>query len=401
MKIVRIIARLNVGGPARHVVWLTKELQSDEFSSVLIAGSVPEGEQSMEYFADEHGVEPLYIREMSRELSLRDAVSIWKVFWALRRVRPDVIHTHTAKAGTVGRLAGLAYKILLDRDVKLVHTYHGHVFHSYYGALKTRVFILIERILAVLATDRIVAITELQKSEINERFRVGREEQFRVIPLGIDLGKFDESAGARARFRSELGVADDETAIGFVGRLTEIKNLGMFLDAAAAVRQRGAGRFRFVLVGDGSLREELEAYAESLGLGGAVNFAGNRDDAPGFYAGLDVVALTSLNEGTPLSMIEAMAAGRSVIATAVGGVPDLFGKVISSHGGFEVRERGLTVASGDAEGLADGIIRLASDGALRESQTTAALTFVRDRYGKDRLVRDIAHLYRELKGANS
>ena len=150
MKILRIIARLNVGGPARHVVWLTQALQGDGVESKLIAGTVPEGEEDMSYFADEHGVEPVYIREMSRELSARDAVSFWKVLRTIYREHPDVIHTHTAKAGTVGRAAAFVYKWLTPgtlvgrpRRVRVVHTFHGHVFHSYYGKRKTQLFILI------------------------------------------------------------------------------------------------------------------------------------------------------------------------------------------------------------------------------------------------------------------
>lgn len=403
MKIVRIIARLNVGGPARHVVWLTKELDGGEFRSVLVAGTVPEGEQSMEYFAEEHGVEPIFIREMSRELSLKDVVSMWKVFKLLRRERPDIIHTHTAKAGTVGRISGLFYKIFFNRRVKTVHTYHGHVFHSYYGSLKTRLFLAIEKVLGAVATDSIIAITEQQKEEIHKTFGVGREDKFSVIPLGIDLEKFDMSPDARARFRAEVGASDDEMLVGFVGRLTEIKNIPMLIDAAAnLLAMRSASeKVRFVIIGDGNLRTELEDYAVTRRVASRLLFVGNRNDAPVFYAGLDVVALTSLNEGTPLSLIEAMAARRPVIATAVGGVIDLVGAQVEAGEGFKVHERGLTVGSGDAEGFARGLARLAEDPALRETLASTAFVFVRARYGKDRLVSDIAALYRRLHGARS
>ncbi|HQU91571.1 MAG TPA: glycosyltransferase, partial [Pyrinomonadaceae bacterium] len=239
MKILRIIARLNVGGPARHVVWLTQALQGDGVESKLIAGTVPDGEEDMSYFAAENGVEPLYIREMSRELSAKDAVSLWKVLQAIRRERPDIIHTHTAKAGTVGRAAALIYKwftigtlIGRPRRVKVVHTFHGHVFHSYYGKRKTQVFVLIEKILARLASDKIIVITPQQLREIHSGVGVGRKEQFEVIPLGIDLSKFGNDDTDRSEFRDEFGIPDGTLLIGFVGRLTEIKNIPMLLDAA-------------------------------------------------------------------------------------------------------------------------------------------------------------------------
>ncbi|MCB1024409.1 MAG: glycosyltransferase, partial [Acidobacteria bacterium] len=170
MKIVRIIARLNVGGPARHVVWLDEALQDEEFESVLLTGTVPDGEEDMGYFADKYGVKPVFIEQMSRELSPKDLISLWKVYREILRNRPDIIHTHTAKAGTIGRVAGFVYRWLTPgmmvgkpRKLKIVHTFHGHVFHSYYGASKTKVFLFIERMLARFASDKIVVISGQQR----------------------------------------------------------------------------------------------------------------------------------------------------------------------------------------------------------------------------------------------
>src|SRR5687768_2125795 len=226
MKILRIIARLNVGGPARHVVWLTEHLNDDEFQSTLIAGTVPPGEKDMAYLADERGIKPLYIPQMSRELSPKDVVSLFKIFREIRRIRPDIIHTHTAKAGTIGRAAALLHRILGGR-VRVVHTFHGHVFHSYYGWLKTGFFIAVEKILARVATDRIIAISPEQFREIHEEFGVGRAAQFAVVPLGIDVEAFAPSATDREDFRHELHAGEDEILVGFVGRLTEIKDVSM------------------------------------------------------------------------------------------------------------------------------------------------------------------------------
>lgn len=411
IKIVRIIARLNVGGPARHVVWLTKELQTEEFESVLLTGTVPAGEEDMSYFARENAVEPIFIEQMSRELSPKDIVSLWKVYRQIRREKPDIIHTHTAKAGTIGRIAGFFYRWLTwktfigkPRPVKLVHTYHGHVFHSYYGNLKTKIFLFIEKALARLATDKIIVISNQQFREIHEKFGVGRAGQFKVIPLGIDLEAFADWRLKREILREEIGAKTDEILVGLVGRLTEIKNISLFLQVAKIYRDTKIVDFpklKFIIVGDGNTRGDLENEAETLNVGDVVTFLGNRSDADVFYAGLDIIALTSLNEGTPLSLIEAMANEKAVISTAVGGVTDLLGEVKQKKQGFQICERGLRVASNDAEGFYKALIYLAGDKELRNKFGVIGKSFVDRNYSKQRLVNDIIELDRSLMGRKS
>lgn len=406
MKIVRIIARLNVGGPARHVVWLDQALRDAEFSSILITGRVPEGEEDMSYFAAAHGVEPIYIEEMSRELSPKDAVSLWKVFQRLRREQPDVVHTHTAKAGTIGRAAGFLYKWLTPgalvgkpRRVQFVHTYHGHVFHSYYGKNKTRFFLFVEKTLARLATDRILVLSEQQRREIHEEFGVGRAAQFRIVPLGIDLNAFREWREKRDCLRLEIDAGADEILVGLVGRLTEIKNHGLFLRTARVYKERRADdapKIRFLIIGDGHLRKSLEKEAARLGVSDVVHFLGNRNDTDIIYAGLDIVALTSLNEGTPLSLIEAMANARPAVSTAVGGVVDLLGAPIDETENFVLCERGVRVRKHEPEAFFEGLNRLAADEKLRIETGARGAEFVFSRYSKERLVEDIKNLYREL-----
>lgn len=409
MKIVRVIARLNVGGPARHVVWLTKGLQTAECESLLVAGTVPPGEDDMGYFAAEMGVAPIFVSEMSREISTKDALTIWKLYQLFKREQPDIVHTHTAKAGTVGRVAGLMYRWLTPgallgrpRKCRFVHTYHGHIFHSYYGPLKTRLFLSIEKTLARLVTNRIVVLSEQQRREINEEFRVGRASQFAVIPLGLDLLVFADWRERGQSFREEFGVAEDETLIGIVGRLTEIKNHELFLQAAAAFNESfSAGdtrRVRFVVIGDGPLRNTLEQLAASLGLAKQVIFAGSRRDPENFYPALDIVALTSRNEGTPLTLIEAMANARPVISTAVGGVVDLLGDSVSpdSSEPFKTCQRGISVPPGDALAFAAGLAKLAADAALRRETGERGLQFVTGYYSKERLLKDIGTLYADL-----
>jgi len=415
MKVVRIIARLNVGGPARHVVWLEERLRREGVQSVLVTGVVPEGEDDMGYFAAGRGVETVRIPEMSREVSPKDIVTVWKLFRLFLRERPDVVHTHTAKAGTVGRVAGFFYRWLTPaalagrpRAVKFVHTYHGHIFHSYYGPWKTRAFLAIEKMLARLATDRIIAISRQQFREIHGRFGVGRAGQFRVVPLGLDLAPFSDWESRRAPARARLGAADDEVLVGIVGRLTEIKNHEMFLEAAAVyLREHAAGggarRVRFVVVGDGHLRTALEARAADLGLGAKVlTFAGTLDDPENFYPALDVVALTSLNEGTPLTLIEAMANARPVISTAVGGVVDLLGETeaqLKRHESeWSLCERGVLCGRGDALSFAHGLDYLIEREGVRAELGARGREFVAREYSLGRLIADVSRVYSELLG---
>ena len=398
-RIARIIARLNVGGPARHVVWLTEALNNEEFETVLVAGTVAAGEEDMSDFAAAHGVKPLAMREMSREISPRDAVTVWKLYRFFRRYRPDIIHTHTAKAGAVGRVAGLMYRFLTPsilvgrpRRCRFIHTYHGHIFHSYYGKLKTSLFLLIERALARLTRGRLIVLSQQQFDEIHGTFGVGRREQFTIVPLGIDLHSL---RGDGSSLRRDLGIDDHELVVAIVGRLTAIKNHDLFLRVAARLRHEA----RFVIFGEGTERALLERRASELGLGERVIFAGTRDPA-GIYDAVDIVALTSLNEGTPLALIEAMACGRPVISTAVGGVVDLLGPTVervSEDGAtYEIRERGVAAASQDERGLAAGLVRLLRDEPLRSRLATAGRDLVVQTYSKDRLIADIIALSRAL-----
>jgi len=406
MKVVRIIARLNVGGPARHVVWLAAGLKAYDCETLLVSGIVPVGEDDMGYFAEETGVKPLYLQQMSREISPKDLITIWKLYRLFLREQPDIIHTHTAKAGTVGRIAGLLYRWLTPgllagkpRQCRFVHTYHGHIFHSYYGPLKTRLFLAIERTLARAGTDRIIAISEQQRQEINQHFHVGRRNQFKVIPLGLDTTVFADWRERRNRFREELKAGPNELLVGIVGRLTEIKNHELFLESIARFKQLHAQvprRVRFVIIGDGRLRGQLEEQSRSLRLNDDIVFAGTRRDPEYFYPALDIVALTSRNEGTPLTLIEAMLNARPVIATAVGGVVDLLGNTQFSEASYTICERGIRVAPNNADGLAAGLARLVDDEELRIGLGERGHQFICQNYGKERLLQDVADLYQEL-----
>lgn len=402
--IVRLIARLNVGGPAKHVVWLNDGLRGD-FDSILVTGTVPRGEHDMGYFAAGHRVRRIVVPELSREIHLRDLVVIFKIFRILLRLRPDLVHTHTAKAGTVGRVAGLLYRLtrlLSGKKARcvFVHTYHGHVFHSYYGPLKSRLFVAIERVLARIATDRIVVISPQQFREIHEVYKVGRAEQFAIVPLGIDLDLFRHTDGG-STFRSSLAIPADKILIGTIGRLTGVKNYELFLRAADRFNRQNPhlrDQVVFVMIGEGPLREKLEKLSIQLGLSNLI-FAGMQQDPAAFYPALDLVALTSRNEGTPLTLIEAMAAGVPVVATDAGGVVDLLGprSVMSPPDkAYVACERGVLVSAQNDVAFADALAFALRSSEIRAGMATRARQFIESHYSKARLIQDIASMYNTL-----
>lgn len=410
-RIVRVIARLNVGGPARHVAWVSAGLAEHGYDSHLITGTVPAGEDDMQDFARNQGLDPIVIPQMSREISWKDLFVTWKLYRHFCNLHPDIVHTHTAKAGFAGRTAAWFYRwftlgtlIGKPRRCRVVHTYHGHVFHSYYGKWKTRLLLFVERLLARLATDRIIVLSQQQLSEIHNQFGVGRPQQFRIIPLGIDLAPFADFTQHRNELRNELKLADQDILVGIVGRLVPVKNHALFLRMIAQFRQQYADqsnhRVHFVLIGNGPLRESLEQQAQKLNIENDVTFLGKRDQPQLFYPALDVVALTSNNEGTPLTIIEAFANGRAVLATAVGGVPELLGGTTAdiTDSGFQQRERGITAPPGNEVALAAGLYHLLIDDQFRKQMLTDGPAYAQETHDKARLVENLSALYDELTG---
>jgi glycosyltransferase involved in cell wall biosynthesis len=383
LKVVRIIARLNVGGPAIHTILLTAGLDRMRFESLLVTGIVGPHEGDMRDLATVKGVSPLVIPELGRELHpVRDLVTLFKLYRLLRRERPHVVHTHTAKAGAVGRLAARLAGVPV-----VLHTFHGHVFRGYFGPRKTQFFINLEKFLARFS-DCVVTVSEGLRHDL-AAYGIAPLTKIAVVPLGFDLEPFlAVTREAGARWRREIGVPDGAPLVGIVARLTGVKNHRLFLDVARRVAE-AMPEARFAVVGDGELRAGLEAYAASQGLAGRVHFTGWVRDMPPVYAALDVVAITSLNEGTPVTLIEGMAAGRAVVSTAVGGVAD-----IVADG-----ESGLLAPSGDADGLARAIVALLRDPARRQAMGQAGRESVRQRFSAARLVGDVERLYLSLLAA--
>jgi glycosyltransferase involved in cell wall biosynthesis len=379
IRVVRVIARLNVGGPALHATLLAERLDRTRYDSLLVVGS--EGPEEGNYLAL-HGraVEPLVtLPTLGREVrGARDLLTLGQLVQLFRRVRPHVVHTHTAKAGALGRIAAR-----LTHVPVVVHTYHGHVFHGYFRPTTTRVFLRIERVLARW-TDRLVTVSEAVRQELLG-LRVGRPDQFQVIPLGLDLEPFLAGELERGKLRAELGVGPEVPLVGIVARLVPIKAHEVFLEAAA-ILARTLPAARFVVVGDGERRQELERVVDELALRERVRFLGWRRDLARVYADLDVVALTSRNEGLPVSLIEAMAAARPVVAMRVGGVPDLVEDGITGH----------LVSPGDATALAHALQGLLSDAERRRGMGLAGRKRVEPAFGSARLLADVDRLYGEL-----
>jgi GT2 family glycosyltransferase/glycosyltransferase involved in cell wall biosynthesis len=405
IKILRVIARLNIGGPAIHVHLLTKGLDAKKFEPILVAGKISPMEGDMSYLFNSADKEPIIIPELQREISLRmDLKAFLSIFNRLREERPDIVHTHTAKAGSSARLAILVYNLIYGKRVRTVHTFHGHVFEGYFSKAKSLLFVWIERFLARL-TDVIIALSETQKRDLSEKFRIAPAKKINTVELGFDLRPFLGSEALKGQFRRSLGISDDTLLIGVVGRLVPVKNHFMFLNAAKFFLEKNPGiKAKFVVVGDGELRDELEAYCQQLKLNGHVMFCSWIKNVPLVYADLDILAMTSINEGTPVSIIEAMASSVPVITTDAGGVMDLIGPPdgLPRSDSFLVCSRGILCRRNDAQEFTKGLKYLI-DGDIQEKQKRLmrARSFAIERFSEKRLLNDIESLYIELMANRS
>ncbi len=387
IRVARIITRLNIGGPAIQAINLSRQLEAEGFETCLIHGRLAEGEGDMTQLLPLSGTATVFIHELVRPVSpFQDLRAVWSIYRALRRWNPDIVHTHMAKAGTLGRLASLIYNLTSRRPrrARLIHTYHGHVFEGYFSGMSTRLFLLVERWLA-RRTDVLIAISPNIVKDLLHKYKIGEAGQVQIVPLGFDLeGLLALSQSERLAARRSLEVPDDAVVVATVGRLTAIKQQTLFLQMAQRLAQRSR-RFVFLLVGDGDLRTDLEMQARQLGVP-QVRFLGWRGDLETIYGATDIFVLTSRNEGTPVALIEAMAAGVASVSTDVGGVRD----VISSS------ELGSLVPSGDLNALVAAVLDLADDPARRLELGRQARASVRVRFQATRLTRDIVELYGQV-----
>jgi glycosyltransferase involved in cell wall biosynthesis len=402
-KILRIHNRLIVGGPTLNVLYLTKYL-SPEFETLLVVGEKEDHEKDASYLAKEMGIDTLVVPDMGRSIDLtRDYRSYRQLRRIIKKFQPDIVHTHSAKPGAVGRMAASAMNV-----PAIVHTYHGHVFHSYFNKFKSGFFVNTERFLA-RRTSAIVAISEQQKKELSRDFKIADEKKFRVIPLGFELKKFGEDQEKKRKsFRQEFGLADDEIAIGIIGRLVPVKNHLLFLDGIDYVLRHTTRKIRAFIIGDGETRRALEERASQLGIRHhaagdmpsdmqsefirstpadvPLVFTSWRSDIDVINAGLDIIALTSLNEGTPVSLIEAQAANRPIVSTRVGGIADI---VIEN-------ETALLSNPNDKKAFGVNMLKLVEDDEWRVRLGRLGAEHVSQKFSAERLAADMASLYREL-----
>ena len=433
IRVLRFIGRLNIGGPAVHTVTLTRSMQSLGYDTMLVTGIVGPEEGDMAYLAEAHGVKPVVIPRLSRSVRpLDDLLAFFRVLSLLFKFRPQIVHTHTAKAGTVGRLAAFVYNQVqkakskvqswvraifrgmtagepcevVKQKCNVVHTFHGHVLRGYFSPLKTRLILGVEKCLARI-TDIIVVVSEKQREELSNDFGIGRQDQYRVVRLGFDLTAFDQSHADKGEFLRSLGLGKNEISlVAIVGRLTPIKNHRMFLEAVQLlIETKTNTRTEFLVVGDGELRSAIESMAHKMHLEKRVTFTGWVKDLAPLYADLDILALTSDNEGTPVAVIEALASGVGVVATDVGGVRELIGDCGTRNapleaGSFAIGQHGMLVKSGDARGFANAIQYLLDHPSLCKEMGERGKRHTRVQHTEERLIADVDHLYRSVLEAS-
>ncbi|MFT6716490.1 MAG: glycosyltransferase involved in cell wall biosynthesis [Saprospiraceae bacterium] len=391
IKVLRIINRFNLGGPTYNAAYLSKYLP-EEFETLLVGGEIDESEAGSHYILDELGLKPIVIPEMRRAINIIDDVKAYnKIKEIILEFKPDIVHTHASKAGTLGRLAAASCGVPV-----ILHTFHGHVFHSYFNKLKTSIFKKIERSLSKKSTC-IIAISDKQKEELGIEHNIAAIDKIKVIPLGFNLSKFqDNIQEKRKRFRSDYNVAEDEIAIGIIGRLVPVKNHNFFLDAIKTVSGKTTKKIKVFIVGDGEDKRGLLDKAGQLDIPFCVSgftentkllsFTSWIKEIDYVNAGLDIVALSSLNEGTPVSLIEAQAANNPIISTNVGGIENI---VIEG-------ETALLSEVGDVQTYAKNLLCLLEDDELRVRMAKKGWEHVREKFSTERLAKDVAKLYREL-----
>jgi glycosyltransferase involved in cell wall biosynthesis len=325
-KVLRIINRFNIGGITYNVSYLSKYLEPD-YETLLVGGPEEKGEDSSLYIPEGLGLKPRVLNQFQREINLKADYAAYKEMKKIiREFKPDIVHTHASKAGAIGRLAAIHCKVPI-----IIHTFHGHVFHSYFGKFKTNFYKIIERYLAKHSTA-IIAISNKQKQELSEVFNIAPKDKIHVIPLGFDLNRFTlNKKQNRKEFREKYHLKDDQIAIGIIGRLAPIKNHGLFIEALAYLKQNGITNFKAFIIGDGEIRDSIIEACKLNNITWSNNpknvadviFTSWITNIEWALHGLDLVTLTSLNEGTPVSIIEAQAAGKFVISTNVGGIEDV------------------------------------------------------------------------------
>lgn len=380
IKILHVITRLDRGGSARALLRLSEGLGKEGFDVAIITGPSREPEEDLEGFTGRTSIPVHSIPSLVRDISpFKDLLAFVALFRIVKRIYPDILHTHTTKAGFIGRIVGRLCRVKV-----IVHTPHGHIFYGYGGRVLSWFYILAERV-ASRFCDRIVALTPLEKEDY-VRLKVAKEENIVVIPVGVDIERYLKEEGD-ADIREELGIDPDLPLIGWVGRLEEVKGCFDFLKACSIVGERFP-MARFLMVGDGLLRGDIEQWIKKHGLEDRVFLLGYRRDVPRIMKAMDLYVLTSRNEGLGMGVVEAMAAGRPVVATGVGGVPTA---VVD-------RVTGLLVPPGRPDEIADAIAIILSNPSMAEGMGRAGRERARA-YSVEAMTRAYIDLYKELIGS--
>lgn len=390
-KILRIINRFNLGGPTYNVAYLSK-FMSPEFETLLVGGAKDESEESSDFIVENLGLKPIIVEEMMREINLKnDYAAYKKIKKIIQEFKPDIVHTHASKAGTLGRLAAFSCKVPI-----IIHTFHGHVFHSYFGKLKTIFYKNIERYLAKRSTA-IIAISEKQKQELVDIYKICDAEKVHVIPLGFDLSKFQENlVEKRKTFRSKYNLDDDEIAISIIGRLVPVKNHALFLEGLKIISEKTSKKVRAFIIGDGESRIEIETKAKELNIPFTnvtktnekvlLTFTSWIKEIDVALAGSDIIVLTSFNEGTPVSLIEAQASNKPIVSTNVGGIENV---VIPN-------ETALLCENNNLSEFSNQLLKLIENPDLRINMEQKGWIHVREKFHYTRLVSDMEKLYLQL-----
>ena len=383
-----IINRLNLGGPAFHVAILSKYLQ-EGFDVLLLAGTKEDSEESSDFIVKEMGLTFTRLKEMKRSINpFGDYRSYKEIRKIIKQFKPDIVHTHAAKAGALGRLAAFNEKVPV-----IVHTFHGHIFHSYFHPLKSKIFLWIERYLAK-RSSAIIAISESQKKELTDHYKLCNPSKIKIIPLGFDLSRFRENIESkRIDFRKKFFLEDDEIAVGIIGRLVPVKNHTLFINSAARILGNTSKKVRFFIIGDGESRTALLKEASMLGIDHSyypeakkksdLIFTSWIKDVDVCISGLDIVALCSFNEGTPVSLIEAQAGNKPIISTNVGGIENV----------VKDGETALLVNNNDFNDFHKTLLKLIEDDELRTRLGTNSWEFVKEKFHYTRLIREMSELY--------
>ena len=383
-KILRIINRFNLGGPTYNAAYLTKYLEPD-YETLLIGGQHDESEKSSMHILDNLGLKPIIIPEMQRSLNpYKDQIAFKKIQNIIKEFKPDIVHTHAAKAGALGRRA--AYKMGVNQ---IYHTFHGHVFHSYFGNFKTRIFKEIEKNLAKKST-KIIAISEIQKSELSKIHKICPENKIEVIPLGFDLERFNTDKDSKRReFRKKWNLKEKEIAIGIIGRLVPIKNHKFFIDAIQEVLKNSKVPIRAFIVGDGEEKQNIINYIKNKNLDFSLNYNPATFHLTSWIkeidrvnSGMDIICLTSLNEGTPVSLIEAQASGKPIVSTKTGGIENI---VLEN-------KTALLSEKNDLHNFSKNLLSLVNDSNKRKLFSKFGLEKSKD-FHYNQLVNNIKNLY--------